>query len=41
MPRKRVLMLLLAVVLLVVASATQGDRLYTWLLALHGVRPGH
>ncbi len=41
MRRKPVVAVLLLVALLVVAAATQGDRLYEWLLALHGVRPGH
>jgi hypothetical protein len=40
-PRKRVVVLLLVVVLLIVAAVTQSDRLYEWLLAMHGVRPNH
>lgn len=41
MRRKGFVALLIVLFLLVVAAALNGDRLYEWLLALHGVRPHH
>lgn len=41
MRRKSALALLVVLLVLVVAAVLNGDRLYEWLLALHGARPNH
>lgn len=41
MPRRLVVAVLLLVVVVVVVVALNGDRLYGWLLALHGAPAPH
>lgn len=38
---RKFLVAVLVIVALVVVIAMNGDRLYDWLLAMHGVHPAH
>ena len=41
MSRKMLMTVLVLIIVLVIAVVMNGDRLYDWLLAMHGGHPAH